>query len=447
MPLITALFLSYAAGLWMGFGGFVVSGLACSVALLCRAAFVRSAAALLGALTLLLGTFVGRDTRLTDAACAAGIRATSHATVRLLVPLEPRRAASAVTQGECRVRVRFSASAIAAAGSVVTLEGAFARAGGGLSARRARVLGIESPDWLARARNTVGSRLDAFYGSDGPMARALVIADQHDIARDVRDRFADAGIIHMVSVSGLHVSIIAGALVGMLSAVGASRRRADLMALVLLGAYIAFIGAPPPAVRSAAMLGLTVLARVVQRPTSPWAIWAVGSGASLVEPRVALDLGWQLSAAGMAGLLASGALMARFPIELSGWRRAVLDNVVATGVASLVTGPISAWFFGRISVAALVTNVAAAPLFNIAQPMLFASVALFPIPMLGGFVADAARTALLLIDLVARAGAAIPYGVLELEPTAVTAVLMVAAAVGWSSPAAVVHRGARQQSR
>jgi competence protein ComEC len=107
-----------------------------------------------------------------------------------------------------------------------------------------------------------------------------------------------------------------------------------------------------------------------------------------------------------------------------------LDNMVATGVASLVTGPISAWSFGRISVAALATNVAAAPLFNIAQPMLFASVALFPIPILGGFVADAARTALWLIDLVARMGAAIPYGVLEVEPTAVTAVLMAAAAAG-----------------
>lgn len=430
MPLVTALFLSYAAGLWMGFGGFVMPGVLVAAGFVCAAPLRRAAAPLLSGLTLALGMLIGRDTGQRDADCAASIRTTSRAKVRLLVPLEPRRSASGITVGECGVRIRFSASAKAEAGSVVTLEGRFARAGGGLSVRRARVLQIQSPDWLARARNSVGAHLDRFYEQDGPMARALVIADQHDIARDLRDRFADAGIIHMVSVSGLHVSIIAGALVAMLSAVGASRRRADVTALALLAGYIVFIGAPPPAVRSAAMLGLTVLARVVQRPTSPWAIWAVGSGLSLVEPRVALDLGWQLSAAGMAGLLASGALMARHPIELSGWRRAVLDNVVATGVASLVTGPISAWFFGRISVAALVTNVAAAPLFNIAQPMLFASVALAPIPILGGFVADAARAALFLIDLVARVGAAIPYGVLMVEPTAVTAVLMAAAATG-----------------
>lgn len=431
MPLVTALFLSYAVGLWIGFGGFLVSGLACSAALLSRAAFVRRTAPALSALALLLGTLVSRDTREADAACAQTIRASSRVTVRLLVPLEPRRSTRGLTEGTCRIRVRFSASASASAGSLVTLEGAFARAGGGgLSARYAQVTQIQPPDWLARARNGVGARLDTFYETDGPMARALVIADQHDIARDVRDRFADAGIIHMVSVSGLHVSIIAGALVAMLSAVGASKRRADLGALGLLAAYIVFIGAPPPAVRSAAMLGLTVMARVVQRPTSPWAIWAVGSGLSLVEPRVALDLGWQLSAAGMAGLLASGGLMARFQIEISGWRRAVLDNVVATAVASAVTGPISAWSFGRISVAALATNIAAAPLFNIAQPMLFASVALFPVPFLGGFVADGARSALFLIDLVAKAGAAIPYGVLQVEPTAMTAVLMAVAAAG-----------------
>ena len=429
MPLFTALFLSYAVGLWLGFGGFLMSGLAVAAGMFCHAVIARRATAL-SALVLALGMLVAGDARQADAECAQQIRTTSRVTVRLLVPLEPRRAATGLTEGACRVRVRFSAAAQASSGSVVTVEGAFARAAGGLSARQARVLDIQRPDWLASARNAVGARLDAFYETDGPMARALVIADQHDIARDVRDRFADAGIIHMVSVSGLHVSIIAGALVAMLSAVGASKRRADVGALVILAAYIVFIGAPPPAVRSAAMLGLTALSRLVQRPTSPWAIWAVGSGLSLVEPRVALDLGWQLSASGMAGLLASGSLMARLQIELSGWRRAVLDNVIATGVASAVTGPISAWSFGRISVAALVTNIAAAPLFNVAQPMLFASVALFPVPIVGGFVADAARSALFLIDLVAKAGAAIPNGVLQIEPTAATAVLMAMAAAG-----------------
>ena len=80
MPLVTALFLSYAAGLWMGFGGFVVSGLSCAMALLCAAVLGRGTTAFLAALTLLLGTLVGRDTRQTDVACASAIRATSRAT-------------------------------------------------------------------------------------------------------------------------------------------------------------------------------------------------------------------------------------------------------------------------------------------------------------------------------------------------------------------------------
>lgn len=429
MPLVTTLVLAYAGGLWLGFGAYTTLALSCAAILGVRSVVQRRLQSALGALALILGLQQALVARDADRTCAREIRASGRATVRLLAPLEPRRVVSGLTEGNCQVRVRFSAQERAASGSLVTVEGAFARSGGGaLSARYADVASIEPPGWLASARNAVGSGIDRFYEEDGPMARALVIADQHDIARDVRDRFADAGIIHMVSVSGLHVSIIAGALVAMLSAVGAGRRRADGLGLLLLAIYIVFIGAPPPAVRSAAMLSLTVLARFVQRPTSPWAIWAVGSGLSLVEPRVVLDLGWQLSASGMAGLLASGELMKRFKVELAGWRKVVFDNVVATTVASAVTGPISAWSFGRISVAALATNIAAAPLFNIAQPMLFASVALFPLPILGGYLADASRAALFLIDLVARAGAMIPYGVLILEPTAATAVLMTLAA-------------------
>ena len=46
---------------------------------------------------------------------------------------------------------------------------------------------------------------------DGCRVRALLIADQRAIDPAMRDRFAAAGIVHMLSISGLHVAIIAAA--------------------------------------------------------------------------------------------------------------------------------------------------------------------------------------------------------------------------------------------
>lgn len=115
----------------------------------------------------------------------------------------------------------------------------------------------------------------------------------------------------MLSVSGLHVGIIAGAVRTLVVGARARLLAADLLSLGVTIAFVAFIGAPPPAMRSGAMLVLGVVARVRQRPTSPWGNLGRVVRVPLWEPRVVLDLGWQLSVAGMAGLLASGTLVRR----------------------------------------------------------------------------------------------------------------------------------------
>jgi competence protein ComEC len=278
-------------------------------------------------------------------------------------------------------------------------------------------------------RIATGRRLDRLYGTQGPLARALVVADQHDLDKDLRERFADAGIIHMVSVSGLHISIIGSALLGLLLACGISAPRASFAGIICIVAYVIFIGAPPPAVRSAVMFSSGGVCLWLQRPTSVWAIWAVSCGVSLVDPWIVLDLGWQLSAAGMAGLIASGILIERVGVAWKPASRAVISGVTATAIASLVTTPIIAWTFERVSIAACLTNLAAAPLFNVAQPLLFLSVIASLVWPLGQFIADAARSALLAVDLVARVGAALPFAVVRAEADVVTALALVVVAV------------------
>ena len=54
--------------------------------------------------------------------------------------------------------------------------------------------------------------IDRLFRDDAPMAKALLIADQHEIPPEVRDRYARSGMVHMLSISGLHVAIVAGAM-------------------------------------------------------------------------------------------------------------------------------------------------------------------------------------------------------------------------------------------
>jgi len=433
MPLIVFAFLGHAAGLLAGFGGVGVWWGSAGILAAVVASGLRRWGAAAVALTLAGGTWSGSLARTDDATCLARVRLEGRARVLLRSPLEPGSSArGVVVEPRCGVRMRVRArSARVPAGSIVEVRGAFARRGTALAVMDADIRVVRAPGLVERWRASTGRRLDALYGADAPLARALLLADADDVDRELRDRFADAGIIHMLSVSGLHVGIIAGAVRSLAVALRATGVAADTSSLVVTLAFVGFIGAPPPAVRSAVMLAVTVWSRRQQRPTSEWGVWAISCAVPLWQPRVVLDLGWQLSVTGMAGLLASTRLCERASTRWTGWRRDVVRSMVATTVASAATAPLVAWVFGRVSLAAVLTNVLAAPLFNVAQPLLFASLVAIPLGPLAAILAEGARSALALIDGVARAGAAMPLAAVRAEPDAATAAcLLVAAACG-----------------
>lgn len=230
-------------------------------------------------------------------------------------------------------------------------------------------------------------------------------------------------MVHMLSISGLHVAIIAGSVAMLLEALRMRRTRAAIASVVITAVYVAIIGAPPPAVRSAVMLAGVAGSRITQRPTSPWAGLALGAFAPLVNPLIVLDLGYQLSVVGIAGLIASGQLAKRSIVsQLEGWRARIGKELLTSLVATVVTAPIVAWYFGRVSVIGPVANLVAGPVISVLQPLLFLTLALAPAEPLARFFADAAHPLLRAFDAIATVSAGIPGASLAVIPTLATAV-------------------------
>jgi competence protein ComEC len=282
----------------------------------------------------------------------------------------------------------------------------------------------KTPDLLTRIRARAGKSIDRTFGDDAPLARALLIADQQQIPTEMRDRYAAAGLIHMLSISGLHVAVIAAAMELLFQVARLSRRSALVGAFVTTGLYVTIIGAPPPALRSAAMLGVTMISRLAQRPTSPWAAWAIGAFIPLIVPRTMSDVGYQLSVLGMCALVAAGALWRRhFASRVSGWKGRLARELLTSLVACAITAPLVAWVFGRLSLIAPLSNLVAAPVITLAQPMLFLALVLAPFGTVAGFVAQAVHPLLFVFDWVSFAASSVPGGSLVVTTTAVTAVL------------------------
>ncbi len=369
----------------------------------------------------------------------------------------------ATTTRSCRIAATVRLPRPLTAGSVVLVQGTALATDRGLRLEVDSLSDVVRTHWFRTWRGRTGVAIDRLFGTKAPLVRALVIADQDGIAPDVRDRFADAGLVHMLSVSGMHVAIIASALPPTIGA---------LCSLVLILAYVAMLGAPAPAVRSAVMLLTVMLSRAWQRPLHEWTALSLGAVIPTVDPLVVVDLGWQLSVSGMAALVAARAILRRLMpsgmftsasagaarsgtlqhllarsirrlrlwiITRRGVTRWLVRETITGSVATIVTAPLIAWTFGRVSVLAPLTNIVAGPIVAFLQPALFLALLFSWCEPLAQLVADASILPMRLLDEIATAGAAAPFAVLHVAPTRATAIC-----VGIASLAVVCATASRR---
>ncbi len=177
--------------------------------------------------------------------------------------------------------------------------------------------------WIDAARAHVRRRILATYAPGAAeLARALVLGET-DLADEDTNAFRDSGLLHLLAVSGTHlvlvVSALSGALRRLLLHVEPLAARMDVgrpaagLGIAIAWLYADFAGGSGSAVRAAAMLTVVLLARALGGRPSPGRALALGLlGAALVDPLVALDMSFGLSAGATAGLvLLGGPLSAR----------------------------------------------------------------------------------------------------------------------------------------
>jgi len=269
----------------------------------------------------------------------------------------------------------------------------------------------------ARLRGALAARLERRLPSAelAAVGKALLLADRTTLDRAVRQRFVDAGIVHLLAISGLHVGMIAGAIVWLLGLLDRGLRR-WIWAAWLVTAYVAMIGAPPAAVRAALLFWGHAFCRWRDRPAHTADLaGAAGLMALSVSPLLVTDVGFQLSFAGYSGVLVGYRMGARVaavvegPTE-TGRLRSGMASLAAALICSagafLLTAPIAALHFGRVVATSIPASLASTALVALALPALSLTVIL-PGP-LGTAMGDAAGVLLAALTHMADAFSGAP---------------------------------------
>ncbi|HEX6306723.1 MAG TPA: DNA internalization-related competence protein ComEC/Rec2 [Longimicrobiales bacterium] len=282
---------------------------------------------------------------------------------------------------------------------------------------------------VTRLRIVQQQRLRSMLPQTWGLAESLVLAERAGLTPDVRARWVAAGLVHLLAISGLHVALIAAGVLLLCSLLRLPPRTGRRIALLVSTAYVLFLGAPSAALRALLQSALLLASLELQRPAEPFtALAAAALGILLAEPLAILDVGFQLSFAGMIGLIAWRRPIAdALPAAL---HRYVRDGLASGIAATALTTPIAALHFGTVAWIGIPATLVAAPLLATALASL--AVALLIAALTGplsGPHAWAAETILRLLDRTAEAAATVPGGHGHVAWTTVLASLAACAAM------------------
>lgn len=256
--------------------------------------------------------------------------------------------------------------------------------------------------WLAlnELRRAITRRIIDVLPADGTgaVAAALVAGETAAIPRPVLDDYRDSGLAHILSISGLHMSLAAGLVffvvrggLALVPAVALRRPIKKWAALVALGTtffYMLLAGAPVPAQRSFLMTGIVLVAVLLDRVALSMRLvaWAAAV-VLLLAPEALIGPSFQMSFAAVAALISAYEVatprMAAWRSEHSGWLAAgghyIAGTVLSTLVAGTATAVYGAYHFNRFAVWSVVANALAVPLSGLAMP--FAALGLLLMPL------------------------------------------------------------------
>ena len=249
---------------------------------------------------------------------------------------------------------------------------------------------------ITNVRQTIGKRIDLVLEQPARgIARALTVGDQSGVSDETRDTMAAAGLAHVLAISGLHLTLVAGGvffalrlLLAMSYSLGQNlpvKKVAAIAGIIAALIYLALSGASVSAVRATVMLVLVFGAVLVGRRAITMRTVAIAAIFVIItDPASVFRPSFQLSFSAVVALVGAYELIPnRGDIQRGAFRRLVgfFGGMAITSlVAGAATALFAAYHFQQTAPLGVLGNLAALPLVGfVVLPSAFIAVLLMPL--------------------------------------------------------------------
>ena len=227
--------------------------------------------------------------------------------------------------------------------------------------------------------------------SSANLISAMLLGYQDVMDADIIKDFQQAGVVHILSISGLHVAIIYGAIYLLFSLIIPLKYKNKItipLAIITLWLYTLMVGAMPSVVRSAIMLTLLQLGPVINRNVNNYNSLAAAALIILViNPLQLYSLGFQLSFSAVLGIFFFYTPLINIFKTNKKWLKWLIGSLSVTMAAQLGTLPFTLFYFHQFPTYFIIANLIAVPFASLLIYAGFITIIFAFIPVLGGFIA------------------------------------------------------------
>lgn len=222
--------------------------------------------------------------------------------------------------------------------------------------------------------------LNKIGDEEGAIAAALITGDRAAISNTVRQNFTDAGLAHVLAISGLHFGLVAALVFALIRRTFSAfpliaerfliKKWAAVTVIPVMIFYLLISGAGLPAQRAFVMLLLAMIGIMIDRPVLSMRLVAIAATVILLyAPESLLSVSFQLSFAAVIALVAayeSGWTPLKNWVVRGGFYRKIIAyaiGIIATTlIATIATTPLTIFVFNRFTAQAVLGNLLAIPL-------------------------------------------------------------------------------------
>lgn len=230
--------------------------------------------------------------------------------------------------------------------------------------RTIKIEALKIRDQIINIYNALG-----FTDEEQSILAALTLGYQDSLSEDIKQSFRATGTVHILSVSGLHVGIIYGIIVILLSFISKRSKYSwikSVLIILLLWSYAFVTGLPPSVVRAGIMLTIVCVGDILNKKASPLNnLYLAAFAMLLYNPFQLFDIGFQLSCLSVFSILLF------YPLVIEKFKfknpiiRYLIQLLVVSFAAQIATFPLCLFYFGTFPTYFFLANLLIVPIVSL----------------------------------------------------------------------------------